>query len=348
MKNKNELLVVKSNALNSCIYNPIGNNILLGVRELKLLAFSISLIKYQPEKEVQTIRLYERDIMEVMGYARLNRNDILRSAHLLSKADVNIQNSDNTYTCYNLFAFYTPHPDKGNGCYFEYKFSEALRDHLYKLTNNFTQYELWNILALNSVYQIRMFEFLAQNLYRKELDIKVSDLRYRLGINDDMYSGRTGWTDFKKSVLDRCKKVLREKTSIVFDYRKGEQSRNGVWNSIHISIKKNNQFKNPYYEKFNSSKPIVAKELCPSAITKEAELEVIRRYRNHCDTDITDQGILNIDMKIRTLVDFCLEKRIRLFLTVFKIGTAKAKKTIDNPDTYFLKCVTNKLIEMQT
>lgn len=95
------------------------------------------------------------------------------------------------------------------------KLSDALAKYLANLAS-FTKYQLFNVLQLRSDYSWRMYELLKEKepLQKKRI-IRIAELRHLLNIPDDKLKETK---NFKKVVLERAKKELKEKTDIYFDY----------------------------------------------------------------------------------------------------------------------------------
>lgn len=95
------------------------------------------------------------------------------------------------------------------------KLSDALSQHLLNL-KSFTKYQLYNVLQLRSDYSWRMYELLKEKepLQKKRI-VRLVELRRLLNIPDDKL---VETKNFKKVVLERAKKELKEKTDIYFEY----------------------------------------------------------------------------------------------------------------------------------
>lgn len=93
-------------------------------------------------------------------------------------------------------------------------FTDALTPYLFNLKEKFTAYKLRNILQLNSVYSIRLYELLKQSEWKGEHKIILSELKEMLGISEyyRLYS------DFKRSVLETARKELA-RSDMPFKYK---------------------------------------------------------------------------------------------------------------------------------
>ena len=72
--------------------------------------------------------------------------------------------------------------------------------------------------------------------------MNVQELRELLYIGENEYSGRTGWSDFRKNILDACQAALKESTDICYTYERGKTGKGGKWLTIIFHIEKNNDY----------------------------------------------------------------------------------------------------------
>ncbi len=111
---------------------------------------------------------------------------------------------------------------------------------LFDMKKNYLKYQLWNCLRLKSKNQIRMYEILKQYEAAKIRTISIKDLKDMLGIKETDYDR---YVDFKKNVLEVCKKALQECTDIYFEYEPIKKGKKFV--DIKFLIYKNKDFKDP-------------------------------------------------------------------------------------------------------
>ena len=110
---------------------------------------------------------------------------------------------------------------------------------MFDFKEKYFKYELWNSLRLKGSNQLRMYEILKQYEKIGRREIAIGELRELLGIGKKEYSGRTGWSDFKKKVLDSCQAALKEYTDICYTYERGKTGTGGKWLTIVFHIEKN-------------------------------------------------------------------------------------------------------------
>lgn len=91
--------------------------------------------------------------------------------------------------------------------------SKRLREYLIGLTKEFTQYELYNIMALKSKYAIRLFELFKSYAYQRQRDFDIEELKEIL-----YATNYKNFADFKKRVLEPSVKEINEYTELKVEY----------------------------------------------------------------------------------------------------------------------------------
>jgi len=119
--------------------------------------------------------------------------------------------------------------------YIEYRFDKALKPYLIRLTEQFTSYDVSNVIDCKYSHSIRIYQLLKSFEGIKERTITVKDLRYMLMLENE-YSR---FYDFKRFILERSKKELQKKSDIFFDYTLNKRGRN--IHSVTFTIKKQKQ-----------------------------------------------------------------------------------------------------------
>ena len=96
------------------------------------------------------------------------------------------------------------------------RFDPNLRPYLLQLKENFTKYQLENVLSLSSFYAIRIYELCKQYETIKERTIEIKELKEILDIKAKSYNI---YNRFKEKVLTIAEREINEKTdiSIKFD-----------------------------------------------------------------------------------------------------------------------------------
>lgn len=210
----------------------------LTLQELRF--FSIYLSKINPRDEnTRSVKFQFADFKKIMDFGKLNIQQLKTSADSILGKKVFIPLESGGFEGIVLFDKCKVDKNSNGEWFVEISASNAAMPLMFDFKERYFRYELWNALRLKSPNQIRMYEILKQyeNLGKRELSVK--DLRELLGISDTEYSSRTGWSDFKKGVLDSCQKALKEITDISYTYERGKTGAGGKWLTIIFHISKN-------------------------------------------------------------------------------------------------------------
>lgn len=195
---KDTYLVVKHNSLINA-----KSEEAYSLNQLKLICHLISHIKPE-DTNLETKQLSLMDLgfdsIESKNHKKLT-SEFLK----LLKMPFKIPNSKYWVNWFSVFAY-------ENGV-IEYSFDERLKPYLLELKDNFTSYQLKNILSLKKIYSIKLYELLLQNLTIGKRTIEIIDLRALLNIPDG-YTNK----DIVRLVKD-VQKELGEKTDINFLFK---------------------------------------------------------------------------------------------------------------------------------
>ena len=228
-------IVEKRNVLNELRSNNMT------VQELRF--FSIYLAKINPwDKSTRVVRFPIEDFQKIMGFGRLNLNQLKESTNSLLGKVVRVPDERGGFLAFTLFKRCRVSRDDHNEWFIEIDASDDALPLMFDFKNRYFKYELWNALRLKSTNQVRMYEILKQYEGLGKRELTVTELRELLGIGKNEYSGRTGWSDFKRCVLDSCQQALKDTTDICFTYERGQSGRGGKWLSVVFHIQKNNNY----------------------------------------------------------------------------------------------------------
>ena len=129
---------------------------------------------------------------------------------------------------------YTKPEDREQGnAYIEFKFNDDLKPHLLELKRRFLRYDMQNIVGLQSVHSVRMFEILKSYEYLGEVSFEVEFLKTVLELGDKYKL----YADFRRYVIDKAREDLTKYCDIYFDYQEIKKSRKV--NEIIFTIRKN-------------------------------------------------------------------------------------------------------------
>jgi plasmid replication initiation protein len=139
----------------------------------------------------------------------------------------------------------------------ELKIAQELKPYLLQLKEQFTVVSLPDVMGLQSMYAVRMFELLKQYQSLGVREINLIDLRECCGISLSHYKK---FSHLKEKVLEAAKREINEKTDIFISYEAVKTARKIT--SIRFSIKKNPEYRKTAFEKSQKEKAeIIRKEL---------------------------------------------------------------------------------------
>lgn len=277
-------IVEKRNILNELR----SNNMTL--QELRF--FSIYLSKINPyDVSTRVVRFPLNDFVRIMGIG----TDVniphfrLTVRHILQQV-VEVPNEGGVgYRAFQLFKEAVVERDDNNEWYVEFDAHDKALPLMFDFKNRYFKYELWNALRLKSSNQVRMYEILKQyeTLGRRELTVK--DLRSLLGVAPTEYAGRTGWSDFKKKVLDSCQEALKQTTDICFAYERGKVGPGGKWLTIIFHIEKNTEYVDQLtLDEFIELQPEVVIDTTAEEIQAESEVsDFVKLMSEACNNEFS-------------------------------------------------------------
>ena len=232
-------IVEKRNLLNEIR----SNNMTL--QELRF--FSIYLSKIDPYNiDTRCVKFPLEDFRKIMGFGKLNVGQLQTSTDNLLCKIVHLPDPDKKGILkFQLFKECHIYLEDDGKWYVEIDAHDKALPLMFDFKKEYFCYKLWNALRLKSANQIRMYEILKQYQSIGKRELTVTELRTLLGINENEYSGRTGWSDFKRKVLDSCQQALQRYTDICYEYKRGATGKGGKWLSIIFEIKANEDYKDP-------------------------------------------------------------------------------------------------------
>lgn len=173
-----------------------------------------------------------------------------------------------------------------NEGYIILKFNPDLKHLLLELKEKFTMYQLENVVRLNSVYSIRIYELLKQYEKIRKREFTLEALRTLLGIEPNKYKQ---YGHFKSKVLLVSQQELREKTDIEFDFTEIKTGRKVT--GILFNIKSNKQHievieGEPKEEKAKKAAPTAKKKLIDRLIslgvTEDISQWIVNEFTEEC------------------------------------------------------------------
>ncbi|MED3882950.1 replication initiation protein [Priestia megaterium] len=197
--------VTKSNILIESTYK-------LSLQEQRILLIMAS--KVQPNDEtLKTYRFRAKDFIEIVGnkkgtgfYSYLKEIVNGLQTKILTIKEKGKQRNYN----WVITSIY-----EENEGYITLQFHPSLKYLFLELKEKFTSYQLENVVRLNSVYSIRIYELLKQYERLRKRELTLEELRHFLAIEPTKYKQ---YGHFKSKVLAVAQKEINNKTDIHFEF----------------------------------------------------------------------------------------------------------------------------------
>lgn len=180
----------------------------LTAEQQKLVCYAVSLIK--PTDEVFChYEIKATDFAELCGISQKHiYTDFKKMVDELDQKAVWIQMGDKTFK-FRWFSEAEYIEKKG---IIKVMLNSNIKQYLLQLKSNFTQYELWNILALKSKWSIRLYELFKSYEYQHRKTFEFEELKELLGSSYNLFG------DFKRRILDKAKEEINLYSDINVEY----------------------------------------------------------------------------------------------------------------------------------
>lgn len=203
-------LVVKSNKLILGRYE-------FSLAEQRIVIELISKIK-KPDDCFREFELPVADYINLIDSRAHNEYQRFKDlADGMMKKTVFVDTDDGGFVAFNWFHRIRYQPEMG---VLTCQFHEDMRPFLLKLRENFTAYQLENILRLRGKYSVRIYEILKSAAWKKCLEISLDELRETISIPQS-YT----YQKIKTQILNTAKKELKS-TDINFTFTPIKRGRN--------------------------------------------------------------------------------------------------------------------------
>lgn len=106
---------------------------------------------------------------------------------------------------------------------------------LFDLQEKFTQYQLYNILAMKSAFSVRIYELMKSYAFQKSKTFDVDELKHLLGVEDVKSYDR--FPDFRRKVLEKAQEEINELTDINISFEPITKGRKVIKIKFHIDQK---------------------------------------------------------------------------------------------------------------
>jgi len=236
LKLKKDYLVVKRNTLNEMRIKDMS------LQELRL--FSIYLSKINPQDpSTRRVSFPLVDFQAIMDLRRLNVQYFQKVAYGLVRKTVGVPTERGGLSVFNIFRECTIEADETGEWRVEIDADDKALPLLFDFQGHFFRYELWNTLRLKGKNQLRMYEILKQREKTGYRIISIVNLKSMLGIQENEYPQ---YKEFKRCVLETCRKALSELTDISFTYEPHSKKGRRI-DELKFVISKNRDYIDPLH-----------------------------------------------------------------------------------------------------
>lgn len=204
----------------------------LTLQEKRVMLWIISRIQYDDDK-FSSHKIRIKDFANIVGVSSEHMySDMEKTTMKLVQRGISIRDQkENKLIQVTWLSSSIYHHNEG---IIELKVSECLMPYLVKLKSNFTKISLSDIIGLQSIYSVRIFELLKQKEYIGKRTIDLLDLKEFCGISNGQYRLVH---DFKRFVLDVACKEITQKTDLQVFYLMVKNGRKFVSVSFLVSKK---------------------------------------------------------------------------------------------------------------
>lgn len=220
---QNQLVVKHNDLIQKSKYN-------LTATQQKLIAYVISLIK-PTDKEFKKYEISIADFCELCGIDKNHfYNEFTAIIDDLDSKSFWVKTDEKIYK----FRWFL----KAEYLYKKGKVRVILDDdmkkYLLELTQNFSKYELYNILALKSKYSLRIYELFKSYAYQKKKEFDITELKEML-----FATHYVNFKDFRNRVLDKAVNDINYYTDLSVSYETRMKGKKVVSIIFFIETKKN-------------------------------------------------------------------------------------------------------------
>lgn len=179
--------------------------------EMKLLNYSISLVKPEDE-DFKAYRIKKSDfaLLAELDASHINRG-FKKIAEEIKKKYFWFENDEREK--YVDWFYLDNLKEKG---YIELRLDPVIKEYIIGLKQNFTEYELFNILSLNTKYAITLYEFFKSYQYKGQIEIDVENFKEHIGAQKTTYSK---FSELKRRILDTVIDDINIKTDLDISYK---------------------------------------------------------------------------------------------------------------------------------
>jgi hypothetical protein len=270
-KKPEKMLIEKRNVLNEMRSSH------LTLQESRFLCIYLAKINPRNPEATRRVRFPLKDFAQIMDITGSFTSTYIKNVtdSLLQKI-VSVPDSKGGFTSFQLFkrCRVTRENVETDEWFVEIDAHDEALPLMFDIQDRYMTYELWNVLILKSVNQIRMYEILKQYEKIGERTLKLETLKELIGIKKTEYKQ---FQDFKTKVINVCQQALKEHTDIKFEWEVSKRGQRGKILELKFFIYKNDEYqdisnldfylKNYAYQELPCSETINEKPINPVSST---------------------------------------------------------------------------------
>jgi len=182
----------------------------LNVAEMRIVLTMIAQIG-RDDVAFKPYRIYIKDFVDAVGTSHKGEYERAReiTANLMKRVMEIPKENGYLQISFLSSAEYT----RGTG-YVELSFDPKLKPYLLQLKERFTQYDIRNVLSLQSFYSIRIYELLKQYIRLGERVMGVEELKELLKLPASYHH----YASFKRRIILQSQKDLEQHTDLSFEF----------------------------------------------------------------------------------------------------------------------------------
>ena len=96
------------------------------------------------------------------------------------------------------------------------KLDEDLAPYLFDLKQQFTQYQIYNVLGMKSAFSVRIYELMKSYSFRHTITIELDELKRLLMVEN--VKSYVNYKDFRVKVLEKAQTEINELTDINIEF----------------------------------------------------------------------------------------------------------------------------------
>lgn len=208
----------------------------LTTREQKIILTMVSMIE-PSDQDFKEYRISVKEFTKLLGLKESKYSQIKEITKKLMSKTIEIPQDDGGWLLSHWVS--SVKYIKGEGIV-ELYFSPDLKPYMLQLKNQFTSYQLSNILSLQSSYSIRLYELLKQWQYLGKWESDLDELKLQFGIQDGTYKR---YNHFKTRVLKKAVDELNYETDLKIKFEEIKKGRSVVKIKFHINQNANKEIK---------------------------------------------------------------------------------------------------------